>query len=125
MTRPDLVFRVIVSETFPDYNPHYFYAKKTKDSDWKNKEMWFPSMEDLARNIARDIIGTKSNYLITSEPIEGKYGAEYEGIDGHSESPDGISILRKLSEQESRMLCGNLARRIAEHKRNQKVENLD
>jgi len=125
MSESDLVFKVIAHESFPDYTPRYLYAQKTKDSDWVNNELWFDSLEDVARDIARRLTGTKSNYLIISKPLEGKSGVEREGIQGYSKAEDGATIVRKLNEQENRILCGNLARKIREYKIREKVENQD
>jgi len=114
MSEPKLIFRVMVEELFPTYAPSYKYGKKRDDSSWWEDIQWFPDLRKLAGRMAEHIAGTKSHYLIIDQPLDEFFTEE--GIQGYSENSNSSSIVRRLNEQEKRVLLGNINLEIAKHK---------
>ncbi len=124
MEEAELQFKIMASEHFPERNAKYVYSVllplpsgSNEDRKWKNEEIWFSTIEDLAKDLTRYIVGTRTIYFITSEPIEGLLGIKKEGISGYSNNFTGMTITRKLNEQEMSSLCGNISAEIEKYKR--------
>lgn len=126
MHKPDLQFRVIAHESI-EGNVSYFYSVQcllpgSVNKEWYNENGWHDTMKDLVRNLSRYVEGAKKDFIITTEPIEGVYGTEFEGISGHSNNRLGMTLTRKLNEQEMRILMGNLNTELEDFKRRREQE---
>lgn len=125
MPKADLQFKVIANEFCCNgYNPHYYCAEKFKDEKWSTDGHYYDSMEKLAENMARKIVGTKAFYEVDSMFLEGVPNFEEKGIRGYSESKD-TEITRILDREELRMLAINLGVAIKKRRRDLTINGGD
>jgi len=99
----------VIGVSWDSVETNFLYARVTNEgycSDGSNYE----TLADLARNIAQDIVGTNSNFVIKSElnPEEVKrdnggafrYFCMKEGLEGSSKSGKYIIQVRSLTSEE-------------------------
>jgi hypothetical protein len=113
-----VIIDVIAKEhSLTGYSPYYYYAAKWEDKEWETNSSHYDLIRELATGIAKDIVGTNSDYRIDTFFLDELTNFKKRGIEGYSENPTGMIITRKLDREELRALSINLGIAIKECKR--------
>ncbi len=112
------LFNVIEVEWSPEFSPKYMYSKKFNKREVEINGSSYDLLDEIARKIAEDMVGTKSDYDIISQP-EQEGGKDYfrlrEGLSGNSETKHIISV-RRLHQGEMSYLGRRLILEIEKRK---------